>query len=104
MLDQIKVKINGEEYVIKKSFRALMLFEETTGRNVDQLKETVSDLMLLFFCILKANNREKFLYNFEEFLDSIDEHPDTVEVFNDFLLTEAKKNTESQPKKKAKNQ
>ena len=60
--------------------------------------------MLLFYCILKANNREIFQYSFDEFIDVIDEYPDNVEVFNNYLLGEAKKVEKSPTKKKQKNQ
>lgn len=100
MLDGISIKINETEYVVKKSYRSLLLFEETTGRGVDQIKENVSDLMTLFWCILKANNKDTFKFTFDEFIDLLDEYPDTVEVFNNYLLDEAKKVKPASPKKK----
>jgi len=104
MLDSIIIKIQDREYIVKKSYRSLMLFEEMSGRNIDEMKDSVNDLMLLFYCILKANNRDIFQYSFDEFIDVIDEHPDSVEVFNKYLLDEAKKIDKSSTKKKQKNQ
>jgi len=104
MLEGITVRINNEDYLVKKSYRSLLLFEQETGRSVDQIKESVNDLLLLFYCILKANNREKFQYSFDQFVDILDENPDSVEVFNAYLLDEAKKIDKSSPKKKQKNQ
>ena len=104
MLEEIKIKINGIEYTVKKSYRALMLFEEMAGKNLDALKDSVSDLILLFYCILKANNRDNFQYTFDEFIDVIDENPYSVEVFSNYLTEEAKKIDKSPTKKKQKNQ
>lgn len=99
MLDSITIRIKDEDYIVKKSYRSLMLFEEKSGRTVDQIKESVNDLLLLFWCVLKANNREKFTYSFDEFIDVLDDNPDTVEVFNTYLTEEAKKVADDQPKK-----
>jgi len=100
MLDGIIIKINNVEYIVKKSYRSLLMFEEKSGRGVDTIKETVSDLMLLFWCILKSNNRETFKFSFDEFIDLLDENPDTVEVFNNYLIEEAKKIQKPATKKK----
>ena len=104
MLDGITIKINNVEYTVKKSYRSLLLFEETTGRGVDKIRENVSDLMTLFWCMLKSNNRETFKFSFDEFIDLLDEYPETIEVFNDYLMEEAKKVEKTAGKKKVKSQ
>lgn len=110
---QVPVTISGqtilsattttEVYYLKKSYRGLMLFEEMTGKNMDEMKESVSDILTLFYCLLKASNREKYVKTFDEFLNDIDESPDSVEVFTTYLKGEAEKNTKSPDKKKQEN-
>lgn len=99
----IKVKINGEEFNVKKSYRGLMMFEELTGKGISEMKESATDLLTLFYCLLKASNKEKFTKTFDDFIDIIDENPDSVDVFNAYLLEEGKKNEKSSTKKKSEN-
>jgi len=98
-MDSITIKIKDVEYIIKKSYRSLMLFEEKSGRGIDQMKDNVQDLLLLFWCILKANNKTTFLYSFDEFIDVLDDEPDSVEVFNSFLIDQAEKVVDNSEKK-----
>jgi hypothetical protein len=91
MLDEIKIKIKGQEFIVKKSFRSLLLFEELSGKGIDQLKETLTDLMLLFYCILKANNKDTFNYTLDEFISAIDEAEEKpLDKFNEYLVGQAK--------------
>jgi len=67
-----------------------MLFEEMTAKTVNEMTETVADILKLFYCILKANNLESFKWNFDEFLDVIDEQPEVFTNFTDYLQEQAK--------------
>lgn len=91
MLDEIKISIKEKDYIVKKSFRSLMLFEELSGRGIDDMKESLTDLMLLFYCILKANNKETFIYTLDEFIDVLDEETSEkpLDKFNDYLIKQA---------------
>jgi len=100
MIDSITIKLKEQDYIVKKSFRALMLFEENSGRGIDEMKETVNDLLLLFWCMLKANNKQTFHYTFDEFIDVIDESPDSIEIFNNYLLQQAEGTTDTPSEKK----
>ncbi len=100
-MNEANIKINGVEYKIKQSFRALMLFEEMTGKSVYQMDQTLNDVIKLFYCIIKANNRNIFNFSFDEFIDTIDDNPDSVELFNDYLLSTVEQPIEKdKPKKK----
>lgn len=98
MINQVKIKLKEQELVIKKSNRALILFEEMTGKNVYDM-DGYGDLIKSFYCILKANNRDIFTMDFDTFLDILDEDETPIEVFNDFLQEEAK-TLEPESKKK----
>lgn len=99
-MNEIKISIAGVEYILKNSFASLLLFEEMTGRSVNNFNESVGDLLRLFYCILKAANRKTFLYSFEEFVDILDEEQDKIEIFSNFL-NEQKKDIVKTNKKKA---
>lgn len=101
-MSEIKITIEGAEYKVRQSFRSLMLFEEMTKRSVYLMNETLNDIMTLFYCILKANNRETFTYTFDSFIDVMDNNPDCIEVFTDFIKTSAEVTDEPASQKKKK--
>lgn len=94
-MKEIKIKIGEKEYKIRQSFRALLLFEELSGKDVSDIKDSVTDILKLFYCILKANNKDTFNYTFDEFIDLIDENYESVDVFSKFLTE-----LNNEPKKK----
>jgi hypothetical protein len=96
-MNEIKIKFNEQEFLIKQTFRSLMLFEEMTSRSANEMKETTNDLLTLFYCILKACNKETFIYSFDEFIDLLDNNQKSLANFSDYLQSEAK----DLPKKKA---
>ncbi len=59
-MEKITIKIENKDLIIKQSFRALMLFEEMTSKTVNEMNESVADILKLFYCILKANNLDTF--------------------------------------------
>lgn len=89
-MEKIKITINEQEYIIKQSFRALMLFEEMTNKTVNQMNESVADILKLFYCILKGNNLEVWKFTFDEFLNLIDEQPEVFTQFTEYLQEQAK--------------
>ena len=101
-MKEIKIKINNQEFIIKQTFRALMLFEEISGRNSNEIKENINDLMLLFYCILKGANKLTFQYSFDEFIDLLDDNQESIEVFNEYLQELQKEVPKQSNKKKVK--
>ena len=97
-MKEIKIRIAGSEYQIKQSFRSLMLFEDMTGKPVSEANDSINTIMLMFYCILKACNKN-FEYDFEQFVDVVDDNPESVEVFTNFLQDQA----QPEPAKKKKN-
>lgn len=80
-MNQITIKILGINYIIKQGFGSLMLFEEMTGKNVFELNESITDMTKLFYCYLKARNKDTFLFSFDEFVNILD---DNQEIFTEF--------------------
>lgn len=96
-MKQIYITISEQQYRIKQSFRALMLFEEMTSKSVGEMNESVADVLKLFYCILKGNNMQTFTYTFEEYLDIMDEQPEAFTEFTEYLQEQA---TGTQPEQK----
>lgn len=97
-MNEIYIKLGGTNYKIKLSFRSLMIFENITGKAVGEAQNSVNTIMLMFYSILKGCNKN-FEYDFEQFVDLIDEEPETVEIFSNFLA-EQQQQPEQQAKKK----
>jgi hypothetical protein len=102
MEKQLKIKIDGLEYSIKKSWRSLKMFETLSGKLLAEMNESVTDLLLLLFCLLKANNKHFNFENVDDFIDYLDEHDgeNIIELFSDYLNSFTEKNEPQETKKK----
>jgi hypothetical protein len=77
------MKIQGKEYKIKVTLRAMMIFEQITGKAFE-VKNTM-DEMLYFYSILLANNPDCNI-SFESFINELDDNPKLITEFKDLLL------------------
>lgn len=71
-----KVKINGTDYNVKYTIRALFYFEKITGKAFEI--KTLQDNYILFYCMILANNPDNIL-EWEDFLDAVDTDPKLIE-------------------------
>lgn len=85
-MDYIVIKINSIEFKLKKSFRGLMLFEEITGTSVTEMEENTSNMLKMFYCLLKGANKDSFNLSFDEFLTYLDDNESIVEDFNNYMI------------------
>lgn len=99
----IEIRINGIAYKLKQSFRGLMLFEEMTGTSVSVMEESTGNMIKMLYCLLKANNRELFKWSFDEFIDVLDDNPEILTTFSNYLVSLQGKAKEEVKKKTAKN-
>jgi hypothetical protein len=77
------ITINGQTYKLKTGFRALMMFEEVTGKNAYLASTSLTDSVLMFYSIVKSSNPE-FPFSKDQFIDLLDEQPELLEQFNAF--------------------
>jgi spore coat polysaccharide biosynthesis protein SpsF (cytidylyltransferase family) len=94
-----KIKIDGKEFLIKQSFRSLMEFEKMTKKPAPEMDVTVNDLITLFYCVLKAANKETFDYSFENFIDVLDNNSEVLNEFSNYLIKQ-QQGTQTETKKK----
>lgn len=80
------IKVKGKDYQLKQSFRALMKFEQLTGKDAYQISSSITDTINLFWCMLSAANTE-FDITIEEFITMLDDAPELLEQFNTFLFS-----------------
>ena len=93
------VRINDKEVTLRMSFRAYMIYENITGKSF--APQTMTDVINFFFCILITSaNDYDIMYN--DFLDALDQNPDYMVQFSDWLNDEYKKEQKYSPEKKKK--
>lgn len=83
------IKINGKDYKIKYTIRALFIFERITGKAF--MIQTVLDNYVLFYSILLANNPDCVI-SWDEFIDALDNNPSLIDELN--KLNENQQNIE----------
>lgn len=98
MIKEIKIKLSEKEYIIKKNYKSLLEFENQTDRGITEMKQTLADLLMLFYCILISNNESDL--TFSQFVDLIDENENVLDDFNNYLVNSATTIDETVEKKK----
>lgn len=76
------INIKDKEYQLKYSFRALMIYENITHKSFNP--KTITDMVVFFYSIVLAANKGCELM-FNDFLDWIDDNPDSVNAFSTWL-------------------
>lgn len=70
----MNIKIDGKDYKVKYTVRALFIFEQITGRNFE-LRSTL-DNYTFFYSMILANNED--FPTWDDFLDAVDNDPGMV--------------------------
>jgi hypothetical protein len=99
MIESITIKLSEKEYLVKRNWKSLIMFEEMTKKSIDDIKGSVKDLIMLFYSILKANNKD-FTLSIDEFIDILDENEDAVESFTSYIQRLAGTSENTDDKKK----
>lgn len=85
------ITINGIEYKVKYTIRALFLMEQITGKPFEI--KTLLDNYLFFYCMILANNKDKEkILGWDEFIDALDNDKDLMKQLTDIQIEEQKKN------------
>lgn len=90
----MKFKYNDKEYELKYSFRALIIYENITKKNFNPT--SISDILIFFYSILCSSGKGD-IFDFNEFMDIIDENPSLVAEFSEWLTKTLTMNTTLSP-------
>lgn len=80
-------KVNGKEFKVKYTLRALFIFEQITKKPFEI--KTLLDNYVFFYSIILANNDDNIL-EWNEFIDALDENPKLFTDINDIVNQSAK--------------
>jgi hypothetical protein len=80
----MKITILGREIELKSTFRAYIIFENITGKSFKNL-ETLADVLTFMYATILGSAKTTDI-SFESFLDYVDENPDVVTEFSEWLI------------------
>lgn len=71
----MNITINGNQYKVKYTIRALFIFEQITGKPFEI--KTLLDNYVFFYSMVLANNPDKVL-DWDEFIDALDNDKELI--------------------------
>lgn len=84
------IKINGNEYKLKYSFRSMIIFEKIAQHSFQNVNN-FTDILIYFYSTLIASNLDTTL-SWDDFIDAIDEEPNKLTEFTTWLNLTLNKN------------
>ena len=81
--NNMKVQILGRDIELKATFRAYIIFENITGKSFQQLS-TLADVLTFFYATILGSAKTTDI-SFDDFLDFIDENPNVVTEFSEWM-------------------
>lgn len=82
------ITINGKEYNVRYTLRALFIFEQITNKPFKI--ETLLDNYIFFYSIILASNKDKVL-DWDEFIDELDKNPKLYTEITNVINEQQKK-------------
>lgn len=82
------ITINGTDYKIKYTIRALFIFEQITKKPFKV--ESLLDNYIFFYSMLLANNKDNVL-EWDEFIDAIDDDETLFQRMSEIVANQQKK-------------
>ena len=79
----MKINILGRDIELKATFRAYIIFENITGKSFQQLS-TLADVLTFFYATILGSAKTTDI-SFDAFLDFIDENPNVVTEFSEWM-------------------
>lgn len=93
------VRVNDIDVTLRYSFRSLILYENIQKKSFNP--ETTTDVLVFMFCVILSSEKE-LDFNFNQFLDMVDENPSLVTEFALWLTKEMDKQNTLSPEDESK--
>lgn len=98
----MKININEREITLKYGYRPLMIYENITHKSFNP--SGLTDLVYFFYAtVLAASVREGETIKYEDFMDWLDENPDKVTEFSNWLIDTLNQQRDISPEVDTKN-
>lgn len=85
----MELTINEKTYTLKYSFRSLIIYENIAGKSFQP--QNLTDILVFFYSCLLASGHDAAL-SWDDFMDYIDDNPESVNDFSDWLTAQFTKN------------
>lgn len=82
----MKVTIKDKEIELKYSIRSMLMCENITGKSFNP--ETLTDVITFMYCVFVSSSNDYSL-KFDDFINELDENPDIVKQFSEWLQSSA---------------
>jgi hypothetical protein len=99
MLKERKIKLSGNEYIIKQNFKSMKVFEQVAGKKIQNVDDSITDTLTVFYSMIKANNPVD--WSLDDFIEVLDSNDNSFNSFTDFLI-DVQNETEIEPEVKKK--
>jgi hypothetical protein len=83
------IKINDRDVKLRYTFRAILLYENITGKSFNPT--TTTDTLIFMYSVIMASEKD-LIFTFDQFMDMIDENPRLVIEFSEMIAAEFDKN------------
>lgn len=86
----MKITIKEKEIELKYTLRSMLMYENITEKTFNP--STMSDVITFMYCIVVASSKDYSL-KFDDFLDWLDENPNTINEFGEWIQTVVQNNS-----------
>lgn len=81
----MKINIKDKEIELKYGFKALMIYEQITDKSFNP--SGLTDMLTFFYSCFLAGGGTELNLGFDGFISYLDENPDKVNEFNQWILS-----------------
>ena len=85
------LKIKNKKIELKYSIRAMIMYENMTEKSF--APQTMTDIITFMYCVVVSSAKD-YSIKFDDFLDFLDDNPDTIDKFAEWLQGNTNSNTD----------
>lgn len=85
----MKIQIKDKEIELRYTLRSMLMYENITEKTFNP--STMSDVITFMYCIVVSSSKDYSLM-FDDFLDWLDDNPNMVNEFGEWLNSEVQTN------------
>lgn len=78
----MQITLNKKKITLKYTLRAMMMYENMTQKSFSP--NTITDVITFMYCVVVASSKD-YSITFDQFIDYIDEHPETMTKFAEWI-------------------
>lgn len=98
----MKININKRKLQLRYGYRPLMIYENITHKSFNP--SGLTDLVYFFYsCVLAASIKDGETIKYEDFMDWLDDHPEKVQEFSQWLIDTLNQQKDISPEIQEKN-